>query len=609
MKILSSLLLPFIYFTLSNITTCIITKKKFGYCLPITFMLNIIVIYISQYLIHSFNPGYIILLIYAAFAIIFFIVSKNKNVIKENVISSGFYLFSIFYLLSFCILLNKYFNQYDELMHWGTMVKEMLINDKFYTDVSSTLMYHKDYPPFMSLLEMIWCKIALSYSESNVTQALHTFMFSLVLFPFVELNTKNDKNNIIKNTLFCLITILLILHFDVYNLFSSIYLELVLPALFAYNFYLIIKEGNNISNKITILLSSVTILMSKQIGVAFLGLLILTYLLKNIVYNKNRNIKEVIFLVLLIIIPTLFYLSWNIYISQFTLFKQFSMDNTLTPNEIFGSAGFGKTIIRLFVSSLFNTNLINNLLNLSYVGCTILFIAIIYYIFIYKNYKKLQKNDVKILVIVFSVGTIFYMLMMLFLYLFIFKDESLKMASFNRYMSSYILTEFLSLYLVLYKDIKEKLDIKKVIMVLFIMLITLNNKSLQNFIPCISRGNTFKDQMEHGIRIKQKTPSKSNILVISTKRAHDDVLIHYYSDDRFFVYTWDDYVNNDYLNKSDNYRLDNQLFSQDYIYIVDKSKSFEKHYRQYLMGTKKFKKNKVYKILNNDTSKAIMEVE
>ena len=93
-----------------------------------------------------------------------------KNDRKQNaelIFSIGLISFISIYVLYIILDYKRRFTTFDEWYHWGMMVKESLRLDKFYSVAESNLHIHKDYPPFISILEVIFCKFSGGYSESK----------------------------------------------------------------------------------------------------------------------------------------------------------------------------------------------------------------------------------------------------------------------------------------------------------------------------------------------------------------------------------------------------------------------------------------------------------
>ena len=187
MSLALQILLPFIVLFLFNCTTTLLLKQKFGKVLPISFMLIMIIQYFGQFIFGTFNIGFILIIIYSLLSILLLAIKKFDKKYINNIFTVGFFAFTFLYILFTILYFNKHFNDYDEVMHWGKMVKEMLRLDKFYTEEASTLIIHKDYPPFISLFELTWCKIINQYSEMGVTIALHILIGGFVITPLVEI--------------------------------------------------------------------------------------------------------------------------------------------------------------------------------------------------------------------------------------------------------------------------------------------------------------------------------------------------------------------------------------------------------------------------------------
>ena len=175
---------------------CALSRKKFGECLPLTQLIIPIVLFFSQFLFHTFNVGYgFIIMVSVLFVPLYFIFEKKSN-IRNNFFTNGLWIFLII-VVFFCILdYRRYFSLWDELSHWGMMTKEMLRLDNWYSVEESRLLAHKDYPPFISLYEMFFCKIYGGYSEPRMYLALHIFQASFIVPPLVDSSKREERRSI-----------------------------------------------------------------------------------------------------------------------------------------------------------------------------------------------------------------------------------------------------------------------------------------------------------------------------------------------------------------------------------------------------------------------------
>ena len=166
---------------------CSLLKKSFGKSLPITLMFIPTTLYLSQFIFKTFAVGMWInvLASFLGLGTLLYKMFKKDTTYLKNIFSKGFFAFLLVFVLLFITDYQQQFSAWDELAHWGVMVKEMLRLDNFYAVKEALMVWHKDYPPFMSLFEYFWCKI-LGYSEQNMYLSLHVYMFGLVVPYFVD---------------------------------------------------------------------------------------------------------------------------------------------------------------------------------------------------------------------------------------------------------------------------------------------------------------------------------------------------------------------------------------------------------------------------------------
>lgn len=141
-----------------------------------------LILYISQMVFASFQPGMAVLLFVTISVIPAMIVYRRR--VKVVLFTNGLSCFLIAAVIFAILDYHRSFTQWDELSHWGMMTKEMLCLDNWYSVPTSRLLVHKDYPPFVSIIEMLGCKLAGGYSEAKAYLMLHLFSISMVT-PFL----------------------------------------------------------------------------------------------------------------------------------------------------------------------------------------------------------------------------------------------------------------------------------------------------------------------------------------------------------------------------------------------------------------------------------------
>ena len=179
-------LLNLFYIFLYTSLLCIITNKKFGECLPFSFIISALIVYIGGFL-NDLRIGLIILLI-LPFVLIVLLFLKKKVNHKEYlklIITPAFFVYIILSILIFIYHRYTTLNNFDEFAHWGVMIKEMFRLNKFYCVNESNLIAHKDYPPFLTIIQYIFLKLSRSYSEPSLYQSTSLFTFSLFM-PLID---------------------------------------------------------------------------------------------------------------------------------------------------------------------------------------------------------------------------------------------------------------------------------------------------------------------------------------------------------------------------------------------------------------------------------------
>lgn len=161
MRSLIDIFLPIIFLCFINSTLVMLSGKRFGRCIPISMIGVVLVLYISQFAFHTFNVGYVVISVWACTSVIVLGVNrKNILTIKSNYFSFGFYVFICEAIIFVFLDFHRSFTAWDELSHWGMMSKELLRLDDWYSIPDSRLLVHQDYPPFVSIFEMFWCKMS-----------------------------------------------------------------------------------------------------------------------------------------------------------------------------------------------------------------------------------------------------------------------------------------------------------------------------------------------------------------------------------------------------------------------------------------------------------------
>lgn len=532
-----SLILPFFFLVGLNFFTISLTKKKFGHCLPVTMIGVVLVVYFSQMLFHSFRYGMIVVMIAAAVGCILFFVylgRKKTDEIKELFFSNGFWVFIVIYAFYVVVDYNRSFLLFDEFYHWGTMVKESIRLDSFYSVPDSNLWIHKDYPPFMTIFEYIWCKIGGGYSESVVSCAMHVFLMGMLLPAPLERLTEKKKRNplwvILHGFIFMIIFLMLIMFLDPWpeRVITSVLVDILLPVVFVYAMYLVYSKDAFRSRfgLLSMILTCTSMLLIKQSGMFFL-IVVLIYFSLTVIFEKKASVKmrmlNLIKPAVVCVVSMLVSKTWKVYVYDLGIKGQFDTEELVLSDYIDvitgKTGGLPHETIKNFIKALFQKPVTSvSWLPLSYFAG---FIMIIVFLIVIRLFLKryYSKREVWITGIALTCGTIGYGLIMGISYAFFFNEvEMRELASFDRYMSSYVLGELLFLFLVFINCLTHRSDlfvnIKKMLIVLGGSILLFDPRNLRFIMPQGFREDSRASYRSDGEHLSGKTEPGSKIFVV-----------------------------------------------------------------------------------------------
>ena len=428
----------------------LVFNRKFEIVLTLSIILGTLMLYPFGYINHI-SYGYylscLFVLLFYILLICLFIKKRNDKLteFKNNYFTYGLLYFIIFSIYSFFLYKYTGFGNCDEFTHWGPMLKETLRLDGFYTQDASRLIMHKDYPPFFTLLEVLFQGFnGFKFHEPFAYIALETFMFSMLLPVFSNLK----KKDWLKSLLIFISIVLVGLTLDktetasdyafVYN---SIYVDWCLALFCAYGIYLTYKEeGWGLFRFSYLTLVCVTFILMKQMGLVFYLIILIYVFFKVTFIDKQLDLKTILKgLFFLVVIPVLFYISWSYVVKLYQIDAQFKIGELSIKdciNIIKGNAPEGLewkyTAFRNYCSNLLHRPLVLHPCRMSYFEYVGLMMIII---FIALRFKK----DSYFLVGTYLIGAIGYSIAMMILYTLAFTiDEAPYLASFDRYMASYL---------------------------------------------------------------------------------------------------------------------------------------------------------------------------
>lgn len=609
---------PLIFFILCNGFFVYILKKDFGKCLPLSIMINSIIYFFSQVIFKTFKVGFYINILFTIFFIIFILydLKKNKNLdkFKKNFFSKGFYAFLIIYVCIFLYDLNRNFSVWDEFSHWGVMVKEMLRLDKFYFVDSSTLMVHKDYPPIIQLYELFYTNIIGKYSESSIIKSMHLLICILFIPSICDSNEKISKSKFLLKILSVIASIFMItLFFDQHNIINTIYVDYIMAVVVVYLLSIVTLENNPLEkfNIMRLSIGFIFLLLIKQIAISFylmiLFLFVITILYKyknslNIKRIKN-SLKKIFFVIILILIIPLFTLKlWNNSVEELNVEKQFVVSdiklNNLKGiiNETSGEK-YQQEAARNYIEAIKSENMTTSYIKLSYFQCIIVTILLI--LFLYIRCDDKNKKRLFLTMITLIIGSVGYAFLMFIMYIYSFGDiEGPTLASFNRYLPTYIIICILTIY---YIYVYNSKSYKQLLITALILIIVQNPISFKKMVPKIlSDSKTLFELNANYIKENAKDNSKIYIIAQNTIGDHQ-FYTKYYMDTmttnlKYFSFPVTDIDN---YQQWFNENVKDYMFGYDYLYLAQIDNEFINKYK-FMFPNDEIIPNQLYKLDKKD---------
>lgn len=579
---------PFIFFCLLNVWMVFLSKRAFGISMPVTMMLSTLMIYGSQFIFHTFDVGLYALIFIAVASLFLIVIRKDDNLFKNNYFSQGFFAFMAIYIVFVIIDFGRHYWFWDELSHWGEMVKEMMRIDGFYSDSSSELLVHKEYPPFAAIFEMLWCRLCGGYSEMSTTMSLNIFSFTLLITNLVDtLKLKKETwyKQFITGFVLVVIFLLTVLLFDVSCTSLTICADLFMSVMYVYIISLILNrdEIKTGFGYFAFLVGMVSLIIVKQMSIAFVLLAWFFFTIMEFFGESGfrklqirQIVKKGVASVFAIVMSFISYEIWGIYTKSIELSGQFFLGKismrSLADILSGGGSDIQQSTFRNFVRALFMQAQSSGLIKMSYV--LLMIVAVILLCLIYfRNKERFTRRNFWALTALFLLGSVGYAFSMLVLYMFCFSvDEMEILSGYDRYMGAYVVSEYLILLiLVIGKSDKKILHSKKLIIVPFVMLIFIDITKLAYVIPQVFRGEPFYDYHIKAENIELHTEEASRIFLISSDNAKTMFYLNYYLSNRKMDsrYLFSDVAQQAADNAEYWEQVVTDLKDNDYLYVYD----------------------------------------
>ena len=437
-----------------SIATCITQRFKFKQesSVTIVFLSLALLLYIAGlFNLMKFAVYLIYLFAIISFVYIIYCIIKKKIKIRE-IFTPGIIMYIFVIMIMAFIVKDTYYYEWDEFSHWGANLKAMVEYDVFW----SNKIYdgvHVVYTPIAGIIEYFFCKINGGFAEDVSYMAINTFIITLLL-PIIK-GQKHNLKSYIKLILFwfmfyCSIKLC---NFQL----TSIYIDMLLGILFALGMVLAYRLDGK-EDKINLILTLIMMPLLKDTGLLLLGIILMQLFFNKVILKiiEERKITKQHFkifgiIVLMLIIPLVFYGTWKIYcgvngkvlddrhdknaISEIDI-KEYIKGILLidTDNSKY------KDISNSFYDALNTTPVVGGLESTVTAVKLVAVLDITGIIIYLVNKDKQDKKKIATILLALNIGFGLYCLLLLATFMFAFTEtEGRALASYSRYMSTYFI--------------------------------------------------------------------------------------------------------------------------------------------------------------------------
>ena len=479
-----------------------------------------------------------------------FLILKNK---KKDKIDINLIIYCSITALFIYLLKGVKLTHYDNFSHWGMIIKNMLLNNRFPTLEDRTILF-TSYPPGTACFAYYVCKY-LGSSEGIMLFSQSIIILSSI-YAVLALCKKESKIDYI---VFLGATIYLLLG----NIFiDQLLVDTVLPVmgiaiLGIINYY---KNDSKKALLLTIPICSLLLLV-KNSGIFFVIIDLIVWLIYCV---KNREIKQIIKskYITIFLIPIIITTIWKVHL-KVTFGEETQSKHSVSVSNYLKNIKEKqnediKIVVNKFIQQMFSIKQKEN----------IQFLLIIITFLIMWIIEKENKNKILSYFLLFLITYIIYQIFLFAMYIFSMPlTEAKQLAGYIRYYRTIILFEY-GIYLVaLLRESKSKNYFKKMLSIITLILNIILIILSPNKINLLYKKNMDKSFIRYKLQqIKEENSiedNKSYIIYI----AYDN---NYTADYLYFICEYEFWSQDVEIIKDIN-QIREKVDNYDYLIIINHS--------------------------------------
>lgn len=433
------------YILVCAVTASVLFDRQAEETIPFVIMLVINVLYVCGLVAQDLRVGVAACAVVGLACLVvlarMFISDRGGTIgkLRTHCLTPGLVLFYLLFVFVYAVNVDRQFIGNDEFSHWGLVVKNMFIFNRFGNYQYSTDLF-PGYPPASALWEYFCLKVARSFQEQTVYQAFGWLIVSLMI-PSV----KGGSPRHVPLTAACLLAGLLVPSMFYGEYFTLIMVDALLGIETAYLLLLSIgDERLDLFHWLSFTLGLSVLCLTKASGVFLAVIVVLTVLAKT---GREQGGKKALATILACTFVGLALgkLSWSVYLEVSG--TRVAWDTSPISYASIWSviSGGGKVYqyatLDAFGKAIILTPINEGVVHLPFVGWVILMPVAVWAV------MKLDASDgeqtrgklSRTISVCLVAGALLYAVGMLLLYLFTYSEyEAQRLASFARYMATYV---------------------------------------------------------------------------------------------------------------------------------------------------------------------------
>ncbi|MBQ3210215.1 MAG: hypothetical protein IJB09_01800 [Oscillospiraceae bacterium] len=537
----------FLLISSGSIAGAVFWNKSYGEMLPFTCCSLALVLFVFG-LLGILKAG-IYFLLFSALAVyllclVRIIRFRTYGKTAQLLFSPGFFMFLAVFVSLLYVNIGRNVYEWDELSHWALVVKSMAEYDALGSAASSGVLF-KSYPPIMALFQYLFVRLSQLqgspvFSDWLLYFAYQVFALSFIFPFFTKARIKSLFSSLLLFLSICLVPMLLFSEF-----YCSLYIDAFLGIVAACGWGMLFWSGEEESFSLYSLaflcLCSAVLVLAKDVGLVLACFLAAGCLVRILLCPRKTAAFSPIPRPLLCAAPLLSValpkLLWSRHLDIFQVSRSFSnpVDFGVLWNVLLGKDSSYKRDVLLSYFKIWSEERLSLgefELELSYgLMFFLLPAALIFALHLLSGTQPEKRGETRVLAALVLIQHLVYAAGLCIIYMFKFSEyEALRLASFERYISTLFLLELLLLFVVTAR-LLSRLTWKAPLILLIVTLAFSPLGTMRSLASGLNKYISIERSMLYGLcsdRILEEVSEGERIFLVAQEDSGHEYLLFKY---------------------------------------------------------------------------------